>query len=119
MEANARAGGDKVQLGAVTYQLTLIGAGDAAGDLDLTSDLEIAGAGGTITAAVGIDRVLEVSAGNSNVYDVTLRPLGATGNPTCVLATAPLLATNVHCDPPISWVGFETGDLTEWTTHFP
>jgi len=120
MEANALAGADVVQVGALHCQLTLIGGGDGAGDLDLTSDLEIAGGGGVVTAAPGIDRVLEVSAGTASVHDLTLRPLGATGNPACLLATAPLAAANLLCDsPPILWIGFETGDLTEWTTHLP
>jgi CSLREA domain-containing protein len=119
MEANALAGADKVQLAALSYQLTLIGAGDGAGDLDLTSDVEIAGAGATITAVVGIDRVIEVSAGNGNVHDLTLHALGSTGNPTCLWATSPVVATNVACDLGVGGKSFETGDLSEWSANSP
>jgi CSLREA domain-containing protein len=119
MEANALAGDDSVQLGAFTYRLTLLGGGDDGGDLDLASNLEIAGNGATITVALGIDRVLEIAQGTASVHDVTLRPLGAAGNPTCILATSPLVAVNVRCDPPILGAGFETGNLDEWSLHSP
>ena len=119
MEANALAGPDRVLLAAQTYQLSLAGGGEAAGDLDLATDLEIAGAGSTIVAAVGIERVLEVSAGSASLHDLVLRPLGASGNPSCLLSTASLTASGVRCDPPLFFDGFETGDLSRWSSHVP
>ena len=119
MEANALSGADKVQLAAQLFLLSIVGTGDGAGDLDLKSDIEIAGAGATITAVVGIDRVIEVSAGNANIHDLTLHALGSAGNPTCVWATSPVVAANVACDLGVGGKSFETGDLTEWSGHSP
>ncbi|HYV66156.1 MAG TPA: CSLREA domain-containing protein, partial [Myxococcales bacterium] len=64
-EANALAGADTVVLPAGTYLLTLAGAGEdgaATGDLDITGDLIIAGAGAasTVVDGNGLDRVFHV-----------------------------------------------------------
>jgi CSLREA domain-containing protein len=83
MEANALAGHDTISLPAGTYTLTVQGAGEnasAAGDLDVTGDLTINGAGATITIidAAGIDRVFEVHPGATvDIHAVTVRG----GNP--------------------------------------
>jgi CSLREA domain-containing protein len=58
-------GADVVVLPAGTYVLTLVGAGEdaaATGDLDITADLELTGAGATTTVidGNGTDRVLDV-----------------------------------------------------------
>ena len=65
MEANALAGPDTILLGAHTYRLTIAGTGEdaaATGDLDITDDLTIIGAGAdsTIIDADQIDRVFHV-----------------------------------------------------------
>ncbi|HXJ36139.1 MAG TPA: right-handed parallel beta-helix repeat-containing protein [Candidatus Eisenbacteria bacterium] len=64
----AGSGDDVVSLGAGTYMLTIVGANEdaaASGDLDVTANLAIAGAGATLTTidgngAVTHDRVLEL-----------------------------------------------------------
>src|SRR6266516_2056309 len=64
-EANARPGADGVNLPAGTYVLAILGAGEDAavtGDLDITDDLTITGAGAESTIVDGghIDRVFHV-----------------------------------------------------------
>jgi hypothetical protein len=77
-KANALAGADTITLPAGTYTLTLAGAGEdanASGDLDLTSDITLNGAGAatTIIDAGQLDRGLEVFYGASVTLDgVTL-----------------------------------------------
>ena len=66
--ANALPGADVIVLGAGTYTLTRAGAGEdaaATGDLDVTGDLSILGAGAASTVLDGglLDRVLDVAAG--------------------------------------------------------
>ncbi|MCY2991124.1 MAG: FG-GAP-like repeat-containing protein [Planctomycetota bacterium] len=68
MEANARPGPDMILLGAGTYDLSIPGASEdaaATGDLDITSDLTIIGAGAdvTIVDANQLDRVFDVQSG--------------------------------------------------------
>lgn len=63
-EANALAGDDIITLPAGTYMLTIVGTGDtAAGDLDITQNLSINGAGASLTIINGgaIDRVFHVN----------------------------------------------------------
>ncbi|MDH5734794.1 MAG: CSLREA domain-containing protein, partial [Gammaproteobacteria bacterium] len=76
-EANAGAGADIVHLLADTYVLTLGAKGEdlaAEGDLDVTDDLTITGAGNTLTVIDGnaTDRILDVRSG----ADLTLQNLG-------------------------------------------
>ena len=69
--ANATAGADTITLPAGTYKLAIAGAGEdagATGDLDITDDLTIAGAGRRVTFIDGtpsdtgaVDRVLDVA----------------------------------------------------------
>src|SRR5436189_1177281 len=64
-EANARPGADGVSLPAGTYVLAILGAGEDAavtGDLDITDDLTITGAGAESTIVDGghIDRVFHI-----------------------------------------------------------
>lgn len=63
-EANARAGGDTIQLGAATYVLTGAIGDDlaASGDLDITVNLTVTGAGtaSTIIDGGGVDRVFDI-----------------------------------------------------------
>lgn len=124
MEANGNgSGADRVVLSSKTYWLTVGGTGDDGGDLDVTSTIEIAGAAGaTIVALHGLDRVLEVSGGGqANVHDVALVAHDVGGNPACLLAMAPLVATNVTCKAPDlpSGDSFESGDLGGWSAHAP
>ncbi len=68
MEANADSGFDSVVVPAGIYVLTLPGRGEdasATGDLDIRSNLALAGAGADVVSidANGIDRVLDVGAG--------------------------------------------------------
>lgn len=65
MESNALAGPDTILLPAGTYVLALAGTGEdaaAAGDLDVTGELTVvgAGSGSTIIDANGIDRAIDV-----------------------------------------------------------
>ncbi len=78
-KANALAGADTITLPAGTYALTRAGApedANATGDLDLTSDITLNGAGAssTIIDANQLDRVLQVFSGSTVTLDgVTLR----------------------------------------------
>lgn len=78
-EANALAGPDTITVPAGTYPLTTGPAGDdlaRIGDLDVTDDLTIAGAGPGLTVLDGmaLDRVLDVLGATSfTVTDLTLR----------------------------------------------
>ena len=64
-EANAWAGADTITLSAGVFQLSIAGTGDetaATGDLDITEDLTITGAGATLTTidGGGLDRVFDI-----------------------------------------------------------
>src|SRR5437867_13154215 len=66
-EANAHAGADTIMVPAGTYLLTIAGQGEdiaATGDLDITDDVTITGAGAdnTILDGNGIDRIFDISA---------------------------------------------------------
>ncbi|MBI3115271.1 MAG: CSLREA domain-containing protein [Candidatus Kerfeldbacteria bacterium] len=68
IEANAFAGADVITLPAGTYSLTIAGTGEDAtltGDLDITGDLTINGAGVAVTHIDGgsLDRVLDIQSG--------------------------------------------------------
>lgn len=65
IKANTTPGADTINLPAGTYTLTIAGAGEdsaATGDLDITSDLTIEGAGATTTVINGVagDRVFHI-----------------------------------------------------------
>jgi len=77
MEANALVGADIIDAPAGTYTLTIPGERENAaltGDLDITDELTITGAGesSTIIDGGGIDRVLEVIAAG-NITDITIQ----------------------------------------------
>jgi CSLREA domain-containing protein len=77
MEANALVGADIIDAPAGTYTLTIPGERENAaltGDLDITDELTITGAGesSTIIDGGGIDRVLEVIAAG-NIADITIQ----------------------------------------------
>jgi len=85
-EANELAGPDTIIVPPGTYPLTIGPAGDdlgRIGDLDVTDDLTIAGSGPTSTVldGMGLDRVLDVTAGASSliVRDLSIR--GGMANP--------------------------------------
>ena len=71
MEANALPGHDTINLSSSTYVLTLIGADDTAvaGDLDITDDVTITGAGAAATIIDGgaIENVLHVDPLNTGI----------------------------------------------------
>ena len=76
-EANALAGHQAMSVPAGTYSLGIAGAGEglgAAGDLDITSDVTIVGAGpnSTIIDGGGLDRVFEFHAGTSTLASLTV-----------------------------------------------
>jgi CSLREA domain-containing protein len=77
-QANVTVDADTVVLPAGTYRLTIRGSGEdasATGDLDITSDITIAGAGATSTIIDGHrakDRVFEIR-GNASISGVTVR----------------------------------------------
>ena len=67
-EANALAGADEITVPAGTYKLTIAGRGEdaaATGDLDITDDLAITGAGqsATVIDGNGVDTVMHVAKG--------------------------------------------------------
>lgn len=77
MEANALAGADTINLPAGTYNLAIAGADEdiaATGDLDITDDLTINGAGPatTIVDGGGLDRVFDIRT-NASISDLTIR----------------------------------------------
>ena len=81
MEANALAGADTITLPAGTYVLTIPGVNEnaaAQGDLDITADLTINGAGATTTIVDGngtglFDRVFDILAGTVTISNVAIR----------------------------------------------
>ncbi len=78
MEANAVVGADTITVPAGTYVLTILGGSEdaaATGDLDITADLTIngAGAGTTIIDGAALDRVLHVLAGTVTISGVTVQ----------------------------------------------
>jgi CSLREA domain-containing protein len=85
MEANASAGADTIQLAAGTYRLSIPGTAENAaltGDLDVTGDLTIRGAGAARTIIDGgaVDRIFEVAApARLSLSKLTLRNGNATG----------------------------------------
>lgn len=91
MEANALGGADTITLGAGTYELGIAGGLEdvgLTGDLDITSDLTIqgAGAGTTIVDANGIDRVFHVRAGaDVGISGLTITGGVAQGDPSSLL----------------------------------
>ena len=77
MEANALSGADTINLPAGTYTLTLAGAnedGGATGDLDITSDINIQGAGRELTFVDGgqLDRVIHLVPNATAPYQTAL-----------------------------------------------
>src|SRR5690349_15218016 len=73
-ECAAGSGADVISVPSGTYKLTIAGAGEAAnqtGDLDVSTDVTItgAGAGHTIVDGNGIDRVLDVTTGTTVVFE--------------------------------------------------
>jgi CSLREA domain-containing protein/uncharacterized repeat protein (TIGR01451 family) len=83
MEANALGGSQTVQVPAGTFRLTIAGGDDTAeaGDLDVTGDLHVIGAGSASTfvqagldAATALDRVFDVRSGGSlHLESMTVR----------------------------------------------
>ena len=76
--ANARPGADTIRLPAGIYNLTLAGAGEdqaATGDLDITDQLTIRGAGAatTVIDAGGLDRVFQILGAQVKISDVTIQ----------------------------------------------
>ena len=86
MEANALGGANEIILNAGIYTLSLGPVGDDAsanGDLDITSDLTItgAGAGVTIIDGGGLDRVFDIrSLGNLAMSNITVQGGDTTGS---------------------------------------
>ena len=78
MAADARGGSNTIKLPSGTYTLTIAGANEdasATGDLDITSNLTIkgAGSGSTIIDGNNLDRVIQVLQGKTNISGVTIR----------------------------------------------
>jgi len=81
----AGCGADTINLPAGTYNLTIAGAGEDAaltGDLDITQNLTINGAGAatTVIDGGGLDRVFHALSGNVTFSNVTIRNGNVTGN---------------------------------------
>src|SRR5262249_44553134 len=78
MAADARGGTNTIKLPSGTYALTIAGAGEdasATGDLDITSNITIKGAGSSKTIIDGnnLDRVFQIQRGTTTISDVTIR----------------------------------------------
>jgi len=86
LAVDAGSGGDTISLPAGHYRLGIAGTGEdagAKGDLDLTKNVTIAGAGARATTvdALGLDRVLDVASGvTATISDVTVTGGQATGD---------------------------------------
>ena len=81
MAADAKGGSNTISLKGGTYTLTIAGANEdasATGDLDITSNLTIKGAGASSTIIDGnsLDRVIEVLHGKVNISGVTIAERG-------------------------------------------
>jgi len=77
-EANALGGSDTITLPAGTYTISIPGTGDdtgTMGDLDITRDLTITGAGSgdTIIDGGALDRVIHILSGNVDISGVTIQ----------------------------------------------
>lgn len=77
MEANALAGADTINVGAVAYPLTIAGADEeaaATGDLDITDDLTIIGADAATSSVDGgaLDRIFDILDGDVVIQNLTL-----------------------------------------------
>jgi CSLREA domain-containing protein len=104
-EANALAGADVIQLPAGVFRLTLTGIGEdlaATGDLDVTQDLQVNGAGRDATVIDGLtaDRVFDVKANVTfGVSDLTIRngdASGSTGGGVTYAGPGALTLNDVH-----------------------
>ena len=100
IDANAHPGADTISLPAGTYTLVIQGRGEdaaATGDLDISGDLAIAGAGvdTTIIDASGIDRVLHVLSGTVSLSGLTVRNGSVVGSGGGILNAGNLTLTNV------------------------
>ena len=90
-EANALVGADIIVLPAGTYPLTLSGPGEdaaATGDLDISEDLTIDGAGAAVTIVDGRaeDRVFDIAQSDSITVNITqpTEPVGSKGNMSAI-----------------------------------
>jgi hypothetical protein len=88
--ANATLGRDTIVVPAGTYALTIPGAGDdaaASGDLDITDNLTLAGAGASTTTIAGAagDRVLHVDPNGAGI-DVSISGVTVQGGATVVIS---------------------------------
>ena len=104
VEANARTGAQSIYVGRGIYDLTLSGTDNAAavGDLDITSDVTIigAGAGATVIDAGGVgglgDRIFELrSVGDLDISRLTLTGGNTTASGGAIYARA---GTTLHID---------------------
>ena len=78
IDANALAGADEIVVGAGNYLLSLTGTGEnaaAIGDLDITEDVTITGAGANTTVIDGADadRVFEILGSNVTISGITIQ----------------------------------------------
>jgi CSLREA domain-containing protein len=103
MEANAFTGADTINVPAGTYTLTIVGPGEdggLTGDLDITEDVTINGAGvaSTIIEAGGGfgDRIFEVRVGTTSMSGVTIRQgnVAGSGGGINVIAGAGLILSS-------------------------
>jgi CSLREA domain-containing protein len=102
METNALPGADTITLPASLYALTIAGAGEdaaATGDLDISDDLTIDGAGAafTVVDGGGLDRVFEIRPGATvQITGLTVRNgnPGSTANAGGILNLAGALVLN-------------------------
>jgi hypothetical protein len=78
MAADSQGGSSTINVPSGTYKLTIAGANEdasASGDLDITTNLTIKGAGSSSTIIDGnnLDRVIQVLRGNTNISGVTIQ----------------------------------------------
>lgn len=120
-EANTLAGADTINIPAGTYLLAIAGAGEdasASGDLDITGDVTIIGAGAasTIIDANAIDRVLHITGVFAvNISGVTISNALSGANGGGIYNLGALTLTNVAVSGNTAQIGggiFNEGTLT-------
>ncbi len=121
-EANAYAGADTITLPAGIYALSITGVpegGAATGDLDITDDLTVTGAGAdtTVIDGGGIDRVFSVTGSvAAEITGVTVQGGRTVGDGGGILNFGALTLTLVSvsgnaADDPVVWLGGSGGGI--------
>jgi CSLREA domain-containing protein len=119
--ANAHPGADTIVVPAGIYTLTLTGAGEdaaATGDLDITDDCTITGAGAdrTVIDGAGADRIFEVQYGtvSATIAGLTLRNGGSVDSGGAILVRGSSNLAVEDCAFIHNWANIEGGAIEGW-----